>query len=120
MTINITHVFVPKFATLSQQYNETPIMIVCSSKNIIEYRSSTIKQSHLAVVWYHSLLLPSSHLITLTVPHTTVAIFTLTFSMMLYVWHNQCLHGYNPISLTVVAGKFALSIVPTLLGCTLF
>ena len=50
MTINITHVFVPKFATLSQQYNETPIMIVCNSKNIIEYRSSTIKQSHLAVV----------------------------------------------------------------------
>ena len=29
-------VFVPKFAYLSQQYNETLIIIICNSKNLIE------------------------------------------------------------------------------------
>ena len=28
-------VFVPKFAYLSQQYNETSIIIICNSKNLI-------------------------------------------------------------------------------------
>ena len=37
MTINITQdcVFVPKFAYLSQQYNETLITMICNSKNLI-------------------------------------------------------------------------------------
>ena len=30
-------VFVPKFAYLSQQYNETSIIIICNSKNLIQY-----------------------------------------------------------------------------------
>ena len=32
-------VFVPKFANLSQQYNEIPIIIVCNSKNLIGHIS---------------------------------------------------------------------------------
>ena len=39
MTINITqacvYIFEPKFANLSQQYNETSIVTVCGSKNLI-------------------------------------------------------------------------------------
>ena len=29
-------VFVPKFAYLSQQYNETAIIIICTSKNLLQ------------------------------------------------------------------------------------
>ena len=39
MTINSyilgLYVFVPKFVYLSQQYDETSIMIICNSKNLI-------------------------------------------------------------------------------------
>ena len=59
-------VSVPKFATLSQ-YNETSIIMVCNSNNLIWPRSCTIKWSvNLAVIWYVSVLVvthPCSHLI---------------------------------------------------------
>ena len=110
------YVFMPKFAHLSQQYNKTSIIIVCSNR---VDRSGTIRWSiNLAIIW----LLPSSHLI---ISHFDCTMddcchFTLlTASRMLYVWHDQYLVAIQYHALLLLLNLHHANCF-YLHGCTLF